>query len=107
MKDFREDQLEMVTPINQSGRSERQMNVYYNVLNILGDRMIKNPSTTITLVGSSEQGPKDGKGMAESVKFYLVNTFGINSSRITTKGQSKTKYSITATRRNIGIGFTS
>jgi outer membrane protein OmpA-like peptidoglycan-associated protein len=89
VKDFREDQLEMVTPINQSGRSERQMNVYYNVINILGDRMIKNPSTTITLVGSSEQGPKDGKEMAESVKFYLVNTFGIKASRITTKGQSK------------------
>ncbi|TRX20965.1 OmpA family protein [Flavobacterium franklandianum] len=89
VKDFREDQLEMVTPINQSGRSERQMNVYYNVINILGDRMIKNPSTTITLFGSSEQGPQEGKAMAESVKFYLVNTFGIKGSRITTKGQSK------------------
>ncbi|MBA0884622.1 OmpA family protein [Flavobacterium undicola] len=89
VKDFREDQLEMVTPVNQSGRSERQMNVYYNVINILGDRMIKNPSTTITLVGSSEQGAKEGKEMAESVKFYLVNTFGINASRISTKGQLK------------------
>lgn len=89
VKDFREEQLEMVTPINQSGRSERQMNVYYNVLNILGDRMIKNPSTTITLVGSSEQGPADGKIMAEAVKNYLVNIFDIKASRITTKGQSK------------------
>ena len=89
VKDFREDQLEMVTPINQSGRSERQMNVYYNVINILGDRMIKNPSTTITLVGSSEKGEQEGKEMAESVKLYLVNIFGINSSRITTKGQLK------------------
>jgi len=89
VKDFREDQLEMITPINQSGRPERQMNVYYNVINILGDRMIKNPSTTITLVGSSEEGSKDGIEMAESVKSYLVNIFGINASRITTKGQSK------------------
>ncbi|PXY43205.1 OmpA family protein [Flavobacterium hydrophilum] len=89
VKDFREDQLEMVTPINQSGRSERQMNVYYNVINILGDRMIKNPPTTITLVGSSEQGEPEGKEMAESVKKYLVDVFGINSSRITTKGQLK------------------
>jgi outer membrane protein OmpA-like peptidoglycan-associated protein len=89
VKDFREDQLEMVTPINQSGRSERQMNVYYNVINILGDRMIKNPSSTITLVGSSEKGEQEGKEMAESVKLYLVNIFGINSSRITTKGQLK------------------
>ena len=89
VKDFREDQLEMVTPINQSGRSERQMNVYYNILNILGDRMLKNPSTAVTLVGSSEQNAKEGKEMAESVKYYLVNTFGIDSSRISTKGQSK------------------
>ena len=89
VKEFREDQLEMVTPINQSGRPERQMNVYYNVLNILGDRMIKNPSATITLVGSSEQGSEDGKIMAEAVKNYLVTTFEIQSSRITTKGQSK------------------
>ena len=89
VKDFREDQLEMVTPINQSGRSERQMIVYYNVINILGDRMIKNPSTTIVLVGSSEKGPKEAKEMAESVKFYLVNTFGITATRIRTKGQFK------------------
>jgi outer membrane protein OmpA-like peptidoglycan-associated protein len=89
VKSFREDQLEMVTPIDQSGRSKRQMNVYYNVINILGDRMIKNPSTTITLVGSSEKGPQDGKEMAESVKFYLVNTFEISASRIKTKGQYK------------------
>jgi outer membrane protein OmpA-like peptidoglycan-associated protein len=86
---FSEDKLEMVTPLNQSGRSERQMNVYYNVINILGDRMIKNPSTTITLVGSSEKGPKEGKEMAESVKLYLVNTFEIKPSRISTKGQFK------------------
>ncbi|UQD56673.1 OmpA family protein [Flavobacterium sp. K5-23] len=86
---FSESQLEMVTPINQSGRSERQMNVYYNVINILGDRMTKNPSTTIVLVGSSEKGSEDGKKMAESVKLYLVNTFEINPSRINTKGQLK------------------
>lgn len=89
VKEFREAQLEMVTPINQSGRPERQMKVYYNVLNILGDRMMKNPSTTITLVGSSEQGPEDGTNMAEAVKNYLVTIFEITSSRIEVKGQSK------------------
>jgi outer membrane protein OmpA-like peptidoglycan-associated protein len=89
VKSFREDQLEMITPVDQSGRSKRQMNVYYNVINILGDRMIQNPTTTITLVGSSEKGPKEGKEMAESIKFYLVNTFEISASRIKTKGQFK------------------
>ncbi len=87
VKDFKEDQLEVSVPKNLSGRSDRQMVVYYNVLNILGDRMVKNPSATVTLVGSSEKGKKDGREMAESIKVYLVDVFGINPSRITTKGQ--------------------
>ncbi|MFV8376133.1 OmpA family protein [Flavobacterium sp. LB1P71] len=89
VKDFKEDQLEVFAPKNLSDRSKRQMIVYYNVLNILGDRMQKNPSSTITLVGSSEKGPEDGLVMAESIKTYLVNVFAINPSRITTKGQNK------------------
>lgn len=87
VKDFREDQLEVTVPKNLSGRSDRQMVVYYNVLNILGDRMVKNPTATVTLVGSSEKGSSDGREMAESVKKYLVDIFGIETSRITTKGQ--------------------
>ena len=89
VKDFKEDQLESFAPKTLSDRSKRQMTVYYNVLNILGDRMQKNPAATITLVGSSERGNTDGLAMAESVKSYLVNTFAINASRITTKGQNK------------------
>lgn len=67
------------------------MIVYYNVLNILGDRMVKNPASAITLVGSSEKGPQDGRVMAESVKQYLVNIFEINASRITIEGRDKPK----------------
>lgn len=89
VKDFKEDQLEVFAPKTLSDRSKRQMIVYYNVLNILGDRMQKNPSATITLVGSSEKGPDDGAAMAESIKTYLVNIFAINPSRISTKGQNK------------------
>jgi len=91
VKDFREDQVELSTPDNMSGSPKRQMIVYYNVLNILGDRMVKDPTTTITLVGSSEKGPKDGRLMAESTKTYLVDVFGIDASRIKTEGRSKPK----------------
>ncbi len=91
VKDFREDQLEELAPVNLSGRSGRGMIVYYNVLNILGDRMMKNPSSTITLVGSSEKGPRDGSAMAESVKQYLVNIFGVNAPRISIEGRDKPK----------------
>ncbi|MDZ4664038.1 MAG: OmpA family protein [Bacteroidota bacterium] len=86
---FKEDQLEVFKPKNLSGRADRQMVVYYNVLNILGDRMNKKPTITIKLVGSSKQGDEDGKAMAESIKKYLVNTFGIEGSRIATEGNSK------------------
>jgi outer membrane protein OmpA-like peptidoglycan-associated protein len=89
VKDFKEDQVELFTPANLSGRSDRQMIVYYNILNILGDRMVKNPTSTVKLVGSSEKNPADAREMAESVKSYLVNTFEISASRITTEGRNK------------------
>ena len=85
--DFKEDQLEVFKPKNLSGRSDRQMVVYYNLLNVLGDRMSKDPSTNIWLSGSSSKGIPDGLAMAESVKKYLVDVFGIDASRITTEGR--------------------
>ena len=90
--DFKEDDLEMNAPQNLSGRSDRQMKVYYNILNILGDRMSKNPATTIMLVGSSQQGPKDAREMAESIKVYLVTVFDINPKRIAIEGRVRAEY---------------
>jgi len=89
VKDFKEDQLEVFAPKRLSGRSSRQMVVYYNLLNIIGDRLGKNPAATISLVGSSEKGPEDGKVMAESIKDYLVNVFRIDDSRISVEGRNK------------------
>ena len=86
---FKEEQLDVLIPKRLSGRSVRQMIVYYNVLSILGDRMGRNPSTTITLVGSSREGVADAKAMAESIKRYLTDVFGINASRIKTEGRIK------------------
>ena len=91
VKDFKEEQLEEFATPTQSGRSNRQMIAYYNVLNILGDRMGRNSSSTITLVGTSELGSQDGKLMAESVKQYLVDVFGINASRIKIEVRNKPK----------------
>ncbi len=92
VKDFKEDQVEVFKPNTElAGRSKREMTVYYNILNILGDRMGKNPNATITLVGSSENGPVEGKVMATSVQKYLVDVFAINASRIAIEGRSKPK----------------
>jgi len=91
VKDFKEDEIEILTPLVQSDRPKGEINVYYNVLNILGDRLGKNPKSTIVLVGSSKQGPKDGKLLAGSVKTYLVDVWGINPKRITIEGRSRPK----------------
>ncbi|MBK6266715.1 OmpA family protein [Marivirga sp. S37H4] len=91
VKDFKEDQLEVFTPKKLSGRSERAMVVYYNLINIVGDRMGKNPQATITLVGSSETSNADGRAMAESVKQYLTSVFSIDPARIKVEGREKPK----------------
>jgi outer membrane protein OmpA-like peptidoglycan-associated protein len=89
---FREEQL--LKPSVETGRndamairSRRQMEVYYQVLNVLGDRMKRNPAVSIKLVGSANGNAAQGKEMADNVKNYLVSTFGIDQSRIATEGQ--------------------
>jgi len=86
---FEEDHLEEFTSKEPAGRSVRQMNVYYNVINILGNRLAKNHTAKVRLSGASMAGLADGMKMAESVKKYLVEVFGIESSRITTEGRIK------------------
>lgn len=91
VKDFKEENLEQFAPMIRSERAKQQLVVYYNILNILCDRMAKNPGTMIKLVGSSEKGPEDGKAMAESVKKYMVDVFGIDAKRISLEGLFKPK----------------
>lgn len=87
---FKEEQLQESQPENlTSGRSARQLAVYYNILNILGDRLRSNPQSAITLVGASANNPAEGKQMAEKIKDYLVNNFRIDASRISTEGRDK------------------
>lgn len=89
VKNFKEEQIQFKPSKNKTKRSERQLFVYYNLLNILGDRMQKNPSSTINLVGSSENGKEEGIVMAENIKNYLVTLFDINSARISVEGGRK------------------
>lgn len=87
---FKEEQLQQGQPDNlNSGRSGRQLQVYHNILNITGDRMRANPNSSITLIGSSDKDPNEGRLLAENVKQYLVNNFGIDATRITTEGRDK------------------
>ena len=86
---FKEEQLQEVQPKSMALRSHRQMIVYYNILNIMGDRMKRNSRTIIELSGASEKGPEHGKERAETIKKYLVDIFGIEGSRIRTEGRDK------------------
>jgi outer membrane protein OmpA-like peptidoglycan-associated protein len=87
---FKEEQLQEFPPKSLVGRPMRQMTIYYNILNIMGDRMKRYTGTTIALSGASPgQGPEYGKERAETIKKYLVNIFGIDSSRITTEGRDQ------------------
>jgi len=83
---FKEESLQSGESTTQTIRSAGQLNVYHNVLNILGDRMRANPGATITLDGASAKGPEEGRELAGSVKLYLVTVFGIDGSRIAVKG---------------------
>ena len=89
---FREEQLlnyrEPESGPRASQRSQRQMEVYYNVLNVFGDRLRRNPAATITLTGAANGDAAKGKEMAENVKNYLVQTFGIAADRIAVKSQA-------------------
>jgi outer membrane protein OmpA-like peptidoglycan-associated protein len=86
---FKEVSLQNEQSTNMTGRSARQLNVYYNILNILGDRMRANPGAAIALSGASANGPQEGKLFAEAVKQYMVSVFGIDASRISTNGRTK------------------
>ncbi len=84
---FREDGMKSLSGVNRNDHTRNQIVVYYNILNILGDRMRNNTNTTITLNGSSAgQGQNVGKQQAEAVKDYLVSVFNIEPNRITTTG---------------------
>lgn len=87
---FKEAQLQAGQPTNlYVGRSARQIEVYHNILNILGDRMRSDTASTIKLVGSSDKNPVEGALMASNVKAYLIDHYNIDSNRIATEGRDK------------------
>lgn len=86
---FKEIQLQEEQSAPLTGRSARQLNIYYNVLNIIGDRMRSNPQAKITLSGASLKGADEGELFASNLKTYLVDVFQIDPSRIATNGRIK------------------
>ncbi|MHA4896014.1 OmpA family protein [Pedobacter sp. PWIIR3] len=88
-RDFSETQLQNLATSDMTGRSVRQMNVYYNILNIVGDRMRKDADIKIVLSGASRNNPEEGKTFANAIKNYITGMYGIDGARIATNGRSK------------------
>ena len=86
--EFKEEQLLQPQPDELTGRSRRQMKVYDNILNVLGDRMRRYPQTTVTLAGASLAGPAEGERLASGVRKYLAGVFGIAENRIKVEGHA-------------------
>jgi len=72
------------TSTTTMSRSQRQMGVYYNALNIYADRLRDNTGT-ITLTGAAPTAAA-GQAQAQAVKDYMVSTFGVDAARIVAKG---------------------
>ena len=86
---FKEENLVQPEPNDLTSRSGRQMKVYYNILNVVGDRMRRNSQARVILFGSSDKGASEGEAFAVSAKRYLVEMFGIDGDRIGTQGRGK------------------
>lgn len=65
------------------------LDVYYQMLNVIGMRMRRTPDATLTITGhrnGHENQPRLGQRRAESVKRYLVDVWRIPSRRIKVAG---------------------
>jgi outer membrane protein OmpA-like peptidoglycan-associated protein len=85
-----------------SGKST--LDIYHDELNIIGNRLARNPSIAVTLTGTNSESTKEAKDTsialrrAVSVQQYLENVWQIDSSRITVESEGiPTSPSSTAT----------
>jgi outer membrane protein OmpA-like peptidoglycan-associated protein len=88
IQSFNEDKL----PFNT-------LEIYSQLLNIIGSRMIKFPDAKLVLTGTNNNIKDEknnqtlSKARAESVKDYLINVWKIDGKRITTESRNLPKYS--------------
>ena len=83
-----------ITKRQTEGFSTKQLysmstiDVYHNILNIVGERLIKTPQAEITLIGCNSDLNTESnnttlsRNRAQAIKSYLVNNWGIADSRI-------------------------
>ncbi len=87
------DRLAHLTPeeanhFKESELPHKSLESYYNILNILGNRLREHPSTMLTINGTTDgrEAKDDGKALAQAraitVRDYLVHVWGIAPERL-------------------------
>lgn len=85
---------------DENNISWRSLEAYYNLLNILGKRMVADPSIQITVNGTTDgreaSSKEDSRALAEaragSIKQYLVDTWKIDPDRVAIRATAKPEF---------------
>lgn len=85
---FRYKQITNPSVFTEEGIAPRTTDVHHEVLNIIGRRLITNPTASIRLRGTADPTTESGdcdlaRKRAQAVKDYLVRVWGIDAARIT------------------------
>ncbi len=84
---------DQVYEFDEANLPSNQIEIYHNILNIIGKRLLDKPNATIELIGcndnegSEKNNTQLSKSRAEIVKDYLVSIWKITNSRIKIKYQ--------------------
>lgn len=88
-------QIEKIEEFSENSLiNDETLEVYYNLLNIVGKRLTDNPNATINLVGTNsgngyeKDNTKLSQNRADEIKKYLVDAWGIDGSRISTEARN-------------------
>ncbi len=85
---------DLIRNFNEDSLTWNTLGIHSNLLNVVGSRMTKYPNTEITITGTNNNNGIEKNNItlseerANSVKEYLVNQWGIASSRISTKSRN-------------------
>lgn len=93
-KDNTANNSDMVSSFNEDSLDWNTLRIHNNLLNIIGSRMLSNPSTNITVTGTNSNNGVEQNNItlseerANSVRDYLLNEWGIAPDRISSKSRN-------------------
>ncbi|MER3328107.1 MAG: OmpA family protein, partial [Candidatus Kapaibacterium sp.] len=85
---------DMISSFNEDSLDWNTLGIHSNLLNVVGSRMTKNPSTNITITGTNNNNGVEKNNItlseerANVVKTYLTNEWSISPNRISTQSRN-------------------